>query len=208
MFPGSLKSARITPILKAGDSKNLANYRPIAILPLISKILETILTSRIINFSKDPPKISTCVAIHKFTEYLYDAINDKNDTVAIFLDLSRAFDTVKHSILLDKLELYGFRGCCLNLIRSYLKNSSQCVRIGNSLSTSSITNIGVGKGSVISPILFFLYINDLPNVSSLLNTVLYADDTTLYDSSSRNPNFISSINEEIGSIYEWFCSNM
>ena len=111
MFPGSLKSARITPILKAGDPKNLANYRPIAILPLISKILEKILTARIINFSNKHsifsanqfgflPKRSTCDAVHKFTEYLYDAINDKNDTVAIFLDLSRAFDTVKHSILL------------------------------------------------------------------------------------------------------------
>ena len=218
LFPNSLKFARITPIFKTGDSKNVANYRPIAILPLLSKILEKTLTSRIIHFSNKYsifsanqfgflPKKSTCDAILKFTEYVYEAINQKKDTVALFLDLSRAFDTVNHSILLDKLELYGFRGCCLNLIRSYLANRSQCVRIGNSLSTTSITNIGVGQGSVIGPILFLLYINDLPNVSSNLKTLLYADDTTLYDSRSTSPDFISSINNDVDLIYEWFCSN-
>ena len=217
-FPVSLKSACVTPVFKSGDKYSVLNYRPISILPFLSKILEKCLVLRILNFANKYKlfsekqfgflqKRSTIDAISSLIEHIYTALNERKSTIALFLDLRRAFDTVNHSILLEKLQLYGIRGNVLNLIKSYLTDRTQCVRIGDSLSSYKTMNIGVGQGSIIGPILFLFYINDLPNVSKLLKTVLFADDTTLFLSHDSSNSVYNDINGELCKFSEWFNAN-
>ena len=217
-FPVSLKSSCVVPIFKAGDRANVLNYRPISILPLLSKILEKCLVIRILDFAhrynlfSDKQfgflkKRSTVQAIISFVEFIYTSLNNKKSTIALFLDLKRAFDTVNHRILLEKLQLYGIRGNVLSLIESYLTDRTQCVRIGDSLSSFKPMNIGVGQGSIIGPILFLFYINDLTNISDVLNTVLYADDTTVFLSDDCSSRLYNDINCELSKFSEWFNAN-
>ena len=119
----------------------------------------------------------------------------------------KTFDTVNHKILVDKLRVYGIRGLPLQLLESYLANRFQCVRVGSESSSQCLINVGVPQGSVLGPILFLYYINDLPNVSELMNTILFADDTTLYASSVDSGALVEELNTELKKIYNWTCSN-
>ena len=218
LFPDSLKSACVTPLFKSGETSNIANYRPISILPFLSKLFEKAIVTRILSFSNSHNLFSshqfgflqnrsTCDAILELVEFIYRTLNNKTDTVALFLDLRRAFDTVNHDILLKKLDLYGFRGNILSLIKSYLSNRTQCVRIGNSFSSLREIDTGVGQGSLIGPILFIFYINDLPLVSNTFNTILYADDTTFFVPLENSLDFFRTVNSELDNISQWFNSN-
>ena len=106
----------------------------------------------------------------------------------IYIDLSKAFDTLDHSILLDKLNYYGIRGVANNLLHSYISNRYQYVDFNGSISSTKVVDTGVPHGSILGPLLFLIYINDLPRVSPLFNMVMYADDTTLYCNLSNNTN--------------------
>ena len=117
-------------------------------------------------------KHNTTHAIMNLLEYLSDAIENNEYTIAIFLDLKKAFDTVNHEILLQKLEHYGFRGTPLKLIKSYLTDRKQFVKVNNSLSNSSKITCGVPQGSILGPLLFILYINDLSHVSEFIRLIL------------------------------------
>ena len=147
---------------------------------------------------------------HAMLDILYkitDAIEKKHFTLGVFLDLSKAFDTISHSILLKKLSIYGIRGIGLDWLTSYLKNRTQFIDTG--ITQSSILHItsGVPQGSVLGPLLFLLYINDMPLFSQILSYVLFADDTTaLYSSPSINDLF-TVINNELATLQKWFSAS-
>ena len=151
--------------------------------------------------------LSTIDAVIEYSEYLYDNIENRRHTLGLFIDYSKAFDTVNHNILLAKLDMYGFRGITLRLFRSYLEDRTQCVRIGNYYSDCSSLLTGVPQGSVLGPLLFLCYINDFPNVSPIFKTVLFADDTTV---SVSGPDFVELcgvINSELVRITDWSNAN-
>ena len=218
VFPDILKFAIITPILKKDDKRYVDNYRPVSILPLISKVFETCLKTRLLGFSDRFSLISpnqfgfqkgksTEDALLLFTSYLYDSMDQGEHNINIFVDFRKAFDTVNHSILLSKLELYGIRGHPLNLLRSYLLNRKQSVRFNNTYSDVSTINIGIPQGSILGPLLFLFYINDLPNVSNKLHTILFADDTTFSFRDSSYFQLINTCNRELELFKSWTIAN-
>ena len=223
-FPDKLKIAKVIPIFKKGDQSLFENYRPISLLPAISKVLEKRIALQLSSyFEKNKllfdnqygfrPKHST---EHAALE-LIDRITNKMDTneipLNIFLDLSKAFDTIDHSILLNKLKYYGLKGSTLNLFQSYLSNRKQYTEIEDTTSTILPIQVGVPQGSILGPILFIIYVNDLPQCSNKFDFIMYADDTTLsstidsFSDINSNASADSLINAEIGKVIEWLKIN-
>lgn len=194
------------------------NYRPISLLPVFSKIFEKCIAKRLISFFERCSilcknqygfrrELSTVDAIIECSEFICANIEQHKHVISVFIDYSKAFDTINHEILLDKLELYGIRDVALSLFRSYLSGRRQCVRVGESLSGYNHLTVGVPQGSVLGPILFITYINDFPKVSPALNSVLFADDTTV---SAAHLNFVdlcNFVNVELVKINEWSKAN-
>ncbi len=153
------------------------------------------------------PKHSTTHAIHEFVNDTTTSIENKNMTLAVFLDLSKAFDTIDHSILLKKLEWYGIRGLALEWFRDYLSNRTQYVQYNTSKSAHCALPCGVPQGSVLGPLLFIIYTNDLPNCLTTSKAIVFADDTTLYQSSNNIQQLFESINHELEFLLDWFRAN-
>lgn len=153
------------------------------------------------------PGRSTSSAAPTVAEIVNNALNDNRLVAGIFIDLRKAFDTVDHVILLDKMERYGFRGHVSNFFRSYLSAMCQKVIINNLASQSRPVTVGVPQGSVLGPLLFSLYINDLPNVVSNSSCVMYADDTCFFTSGSSIDQIRSSAQELLEHINVWLRSN-
>jgi hypothetical protein len=142
---------------------------------------------------------------------LVDKITEANEcgklSLAIFVDLKKAFDTLDHNLLISKLEHYGIRGLPLSLIKDYLTNRSQCVSYNGVISTDLPIITGVPQGSILGPLLFILYINDIVNVSTLFQIFLFADDTTLLKSDKDLPQLIGYVNKELVKLNTWFYVN-
>ena len=218
VFPNSLKLAEVVPIFKSGSSHDKSNFRPISLLPVYSKIFEKCLAERLLNFLKltsiiSPQqfgfqkKKSTSDALLNFVEDIYESLNERENSLSIFVDLKKAFDLVDHKILLNKLEKYGIRGLPLTWFRNYLTDRYQCVKIGSSKSEFLPITLGVPQGSVIAPLAFILFINDLPNFSNLCRSILFADDTTLTANDSDIIRLNLSINAELLNFKNWTISN-
>ena len=150
---------------------------------------------------------STSQALLQLYNKISAAIDRKEFTVGIFLDLSKAFDTVNHDILFDKLEHYGIRGVALDWMKNYFHNRLQFVQYNNTLSTFKSIRCGVPQGSILGPLLFLLYINDLCDVTNVLEFILFADDTNLFYSHKNQSSLANVINREIDKLSEWFRAN-
>uniref|UniRef100_A0A3B3H5U1 Reverse transcriptase domain-containing protein n=1 Tax=Oryzias latipes TaxID=8090 RepID=A0A3B3H5U1_ORYLA len=218
IFPNNMKIAKIIPIFKNGDRHIFTNYRPISLLSQFSKILEKPFVKRMNNFigkfnllHEDQygfrARRSTSMAIMHLVDHISSSIEKKKFTVGVFVDLQKAFDTLNHTMLLSRLQKYGFRGIAYSWLESYLINRCQYVYFNNEKSDMCPVTCGVPQGSLLGPILFILYINDLCKVSDLLNCVLYADDTTLYLSGDNLEKLLSDITKELSIIKQWFDSN-
>ena len=160
------KTAKIIPILKSRDSHSTANYRPISMLPFLSKIFEKLMCARLdsnlksnnilctnqFGFRKNS---NTSDAIIEFLDYIYSSLDKKQSTIAVYLDFSKAFDTVNHEILMSKLQHNGIRGVMLSWFKSYLSKRKQYVSVKNFISSMSNITLGVPQGSVLGPVFFF-----------------------------------------------------
>lgn len=218
IFPDQLKKAKITPIFKKGNKNECKNYRPVSVLPCLSKILESLIHDRLSEFLINNHIISdaqhgfqkqksTTSAILTLTDDILKSFDNKNFTIALFLDLSKAFETVNHNILLTKLEHYGIRNTSLKWFTSYLENRQQVVKFNLEISSTKEITLSVPQGSLLGPALFNIYINDLTSITKRLKTILYADDSCLYLAHNDISTAINLINNELKVIGNWFTSN-
>ena len=218
IFPQSLKIARVVPIFKKGARNVLNNYRPISILSVFSKLLEKLVYNRLLSFITKNNILyqrqfgfrqgfSTYMALLEFTNKISQAFENREFLVGVFLDLSKAFDCINHRILLQKLQCYGIRGVCLKWFYSYLYNQKQYTTIDGFNSDLSKVSVGVPQGSVLGPLLFILFINDLHSVSAQLFSVIFADDTNFFVSGNNESEINNILNIELSKIYRWFSCN-
>lgn len=218
IFPDKLKIAKVVPIFKKGSKSDPFNYRPISVLPSISKIFEKHVAIQLQSFiqrtnvihcnqSGFRPRHSCQTALVNLVDSWANEISNKNIVGTLYLDLSKAFDYVNHSILLKKLKQYNFSNESILWFSSYLTNRCQLVQINNTRSSLRNIKTGVPQGSLLGPILFLFYINDLPLYLERCNTHLYADDGTLYCFSKSVDELEASLQLDLNNAVRWCDDN-
>lgn len=220
IFPNKLKKSTITPIYKAGDKQIVSNYRPITILPNFSKIFEKIIYIRIETFVQRhnilsqnqfgfQKKKSTNDAILSTVQTIIKAKEEKQQCLTIFLDQKSAFDTIPHSRLLLKLNKLGIRGIAGELLKSYLTERTQCTTVNQVQSSSLTITYGCGQGTVLAPLLFNLYINDLLQLSALHGKIAaFADDARLICVAPTQELLYKQANEDFKLMRKWLSDNL
>ena len=218
-FPDSWKKAQVKPLPKGGDTTNVSNLRPISILPLPAKLTEKVIHRQIIDYlnindllneNQDGfrPKRSTMDSLTKFTNNIYKGFNKQHCTTAIFLDFKKAFDTLDHTILAKKLDKVGFDHSAVALIADYLSNRQQTTKANDIVSDPMTITCGVPQGSVLGPLLFLIYINDMNTCLSSLKCQHYADDTVIYiEHTPANIEIAHTINQDLNKISTWCITN-
>ena len=218
-FPDQLKVARVIPVYKEKGEKFLyTNYRPISLLPAFSKILEKMVYNKLFHFLVRYQILfksqfgfrkghNTTHATLDFLKTIESALHDGEFAIGIFCDLSKAFDTLDHQILLKKISHYGIRGNWYLWLKSYLSNRRQYVDINGTRSEEENINVGVPQGSILGPLLFLLYINDLPASLNNMNAVMFADDTNLVGRHKNLNTLAKNANSDLESLSDYFKAN-
>ena len=190
-FPELLKLSKIVPLYKSGEKSIPDNYRPISLLPVISKVLEKLVFFRMVNHLEENKIVylrqfgfrkghSTTDAIMTLVGDILKCFESNLMILSVFIDLKKAFDMVPHNLILEKLQVMGVQDTELIWFTDYLLERKQFVTINNQSSDVTSVNVSVPQGSLLSVILFQLLINDLPAFLKSCISILYADDTTLY----------------------------
>ena len=220
IFPDSFKTSKIVPLFKKGDHGLLTNYRPISLLPTISKVFERVIYDQMYlyfnnnNLLADEPfgfrkNHSTEYAAIKLVDHISNEMESGKTPVTLFIDLSKAFDTLSFDILLQKLNYYGIAGVNLKLMANYLGNRKQYVVFNNHNSEITDIRCGVPQGSILGPLFFSICINNLKNASNKCKFLMYADDTTIYfniEDFDAN-NLEAEINKELEQVNTWLKVN-
>lgn len=218
VFPGVLKVARVVPVFKKGDRSCPRNYRPIAITPLFGRIFECLIKERLSRFFEDRELFSSAQfgfrasrstgdAVGRFVGGVVEGFERGSLSAALLFDLRKAFDCVSHGILLEKLERYGVRGPPLTLLASYLFDRKQFVNLGAENSSIKHIKYGVPQGSVLGPLLFTIYINDLPDFVKAGSMTLFADDTTVLIAGENADELGLCARSTEDEIKSWFSAN-
>lgn len=216
MCPNHFKKAEVCPVYKGGQKRLLTNYRPIALISNLAKVYEKVLFKRIYGFATKNNLISakqfgflkgkgTSDAIALLSNNIYNKLAKSTPMAAVFLDYSKAFDTVNHTMLLSKLYNMGIRGTSLSQLQSYLVNRSQVCKVNGVFSNPVLINTGVPQGSILGPLLFILYINDLLDLQE--DILSYADDTVVMLSSTTWNELQLRLTQKLDIIYSWLHQN-
>ncbi|MCP4437680.1 MAG: reverse transcriptase family protein, partial [Aureispira sp.] len=217
VVPQLCKFAQVTPILKGGNDDDPNNYRPISILPVIAKCIEYFVNEQLTNYFENNNLLtkhqygfrknnSTTYLMFDLFDNIYDSKSSSKVPAILFLDIKKAFDTVDHEILIEKLKFYGVDGTVILWFKNYLENRYQCTRLGSKVSNYLVIKCGVPQGSSLGPLLFSIFINDLEKACNLAIPYLFADDGALFFSDICRKTYLN-IKIEMMTIMKWLDVN-
>ena len=218
IFPNEWQEARVSPLYKHGAKSDPSNYRPISVIPTVSKIYEKIIYDQLYEYLNANNLLNYCQSgfrsFHSTLTALLEATNEWLVNIdngllngVVFIDLKKAFDTIDHEVILLKLRNYGVDPFSLRWFKSYLTNRRQKCNVNGHLSSSTSVTCGVPQGSSLGPLLFLIYINDLPNCLNIAQPRMFADDTSISYASNSLDEIQYDINSELENLNKWLVTN-
>ncbi len=214
IFPTIWKVARVTPLYKDGAHDDCSNYRPISVLPILSKVFERLVHERVYSYISANGLLNECQAgfrkrnstgtcLIDFLNKIYTNMDDGKLTGVLFLHLRKAFDTVDHSVAISKLSDYNLSLDVLYWFKSYLSGRTQVTKVNGEESGPRNVVCGVPQGSILGPLIFIMYINSLPTVLTRVTPYLYADDTALVVTGNSEQEIVEALSEDLNECSKW-----